>query len=86
MVSDQKDRFIQYLAEQHQEDELTKKAMRLVLEDFMAEQKLIDEKFAVMEARQSDGALCRTQVEVQMGIFLGRRASPEFLQALAYKV
>ncbi|MCE8583810.1 MULTISPECIES: hypothetical protein [Bacteroides] len=67
------------MAEQHQEDELTKKAMQLVLEDFMAGQKLIDEKFAAMEARQSDGALCRTQVEVQMGIFLGRKVPPELL-------
>ena len=35
MADDQKDRFIQYLAGQHREDELTKKAMELVLEDFM---------------------------------------------------
>ena len=34
MADDQKNRFIQYLAEQHQEDELTIKAMKLVLEDF----------------------------------------------------
>lgn len=54
MAEDQKDRFIQYLAEQHREDELTKKAMELVLEDFMSAQKLVDEKLAAMEARQSD--------------------------------
>lgn len=54
MADDQRDRFIQYLAEQHQEDELTKKAMELVLEDFMTAQKLIDEKLAAMETRQSD--------------------------------
>ena len=46
MSDDQKDRFIQYLAEQHQEDELTKRAMQQVLEDFMSNQKLMDEKLA----------------------------------------
>ena len=46
MAEDQKDRFIQYLAEQHREDELTKKAMELVLEDFMARQKELDEKMS----------------------------------------
>lgn len=54
MADDQKDRFIQYLAEQHWGDELTKKAMELVLEDFMTTQKLVDEKLAAKEARQSD--------------------------------
>lgn len=54
MSDDQKDRFIQYLAEQHQEDELTKRAMQQVLEDFMSNQKLMDEKLASMEARQSE--------------------------------
>ena len=54
MSDDQKDRFIQYLAEQHQEDELTKRAMQQGLEDFMSNQKLMDEKLASMEARQSE--------------------------------
>ena len=48
MAEDQKDRFIQYLAEQHREDELTKKAMQLVLEDFMARQKELDEKMSAL--------------------------------------
>ena len=45
MADDQKDRFIQYLAEQHQEDELTIKAMKLVLEDFMNNQNLLMNKW-----------------------------------------
>lgn len=46
MADDQKDRYIQYLAEQHQEDELTKKAMQQVLEDFMAKQQELEERMA----------------------------------------
>ena len=38
MADDQKDRYIQYLAEQHQEHLLTQKAMQLVLEDFLKAQ------------------------------------------------
>ena len=47
------DRFIQYLAERHREDELTKKAMELVLEDFMARQKELDEKMSVLVSGHS---------------------------------
>ncbi len=36
MSADQKDRYIQYLAEQNQYLRLTSDAMKLVLEDFMA--------------------------------------------------
>ena len=39
MAEDQKDRYIQYLAEQNQDLRLTGDAMRLVLEDFMAQMK-----------------------------------------------
>ena len=53
MADDQKDRFIQYLAGQHREDELTKKAMELVLEDFMARQKELDEKMSVLMSEHS---------------------------------
>ena len=53
MADDQKDRFIQYLAEQHREDELTKKAMELVLEDFMARQEELDEKMSVLMSEHS---------------------------------
>ena len=53
MADDQKDRFIQYLAEQHREDELTRKAMELVLEDFMARQKELDEKMPVLMSEHS---------------------------------
>ena len=54
MSDDQKDRFIQYLAEQHQEDKLTKRAMELVLEDFMAEMKELKNQMASMQSKQSD--------------------------------
>ena len=53
MADDQKDRFIQYLAEQHWEDGLTRKAMELVLEDFMARQKELDEKMSVLVSEHS---------------------------------
>lgn len=54
MADDQKDRFIQYLAEQHQEDELTIKAMKLVLEDFMVQMKELKEQMSSMRSKQSD--------------------------------
>ena len=54
MADDQKDRFIQYLAEQHQEDELTIKAMKLVLEDFMVQMKELKDQMASMQSKQSD--------------------------------
>ena len=54
MAEDQKDRFIQYLAEQHQEDELTKRAMELVLEDLMAEMKELKAQMVVFESNQAD--------------------------------
>ena len=54
MAEDQKDRFIQYLAEQHQEDELTKRAMELVLEDFMSQVKTLQEQMSSMQSKQSD--------------------------------
>ena len=54
MADDQKDRYIQYLAEQHQEDLLTQKAMQLVLEDFMARQKELEEQLSSLKALQSD--------------------------------
>lgn len=51
MADDQKERFIQYLAEQHREDELTKRAMEPVLKDFMAQMK---DRMASMQPKQSD--------------------------------
>ena len=39
MAEDQKDRYIQYLAEQNQDLRLTNDAMKLVLEDFMVQMK-----------------------------------------------
>ena len=54
MAADQKDRFIQSLAEQHQEDDLTIKAMKLVLEDFMVQMKELKEQMSSMRSKQSD--------------------------------
>ena len=54
MAEDQKDRFIQYLAEQHQEDELTKRAMELVLEDLMAEMKELKAQMSSMQSKHAD--------------------------------
>ena len=54
MAEDQKDRYIQYLAEQHKEDLLTQKAMQLVLEDFMARQKELDERMAAVMSEQAE--------------------------------
>lgn len=51
MAEDQKDRYIQYLAEQHQKTLLTQKAVQLVLEDFMAKQK---EQIAAVQSEQSE--------------------------------
>ena len=48
MAEDQKDRYIQYLAEQHQ------KAVQLVLEDFMAKQKELKEQIAAVQSEQSE--------------------------------
>ena len=53
MAEDQKDRYIQYLAEQHKEDLLTQKAMQLVLEDFMAKKEL-DERMAAVMSEQAE--------------------------------
>ena len=54
MAENQKDRFIQYLAEQHQENELTIKAMKLVLKDFMVQMKELKDQMASMQSKQSD--------------------------------
>ncbi|WP_296259369.1 hypothetical protein [uncultured Phocaeicola sp.] len=54
MAEDQKDRFIQYLAEQHQENELTIKAMKLVLKDFMVQMKELEDQMASIQSKQSD--------------------------------
>ena len=60
MAEDQKDRFIQYLAEQYQEEQLTRKAVELVLEDFIERQKSLEEQLALLRAQQQDqAALCR---------------------------
>ena len=54
MADDQKNRFIQYLAEQNQDLRLTNDAMKLVLEDFMDKMKELEEQMASMQSKQSD--------------------------------
>lgn len=54
MAEDQKDRYIQYLAEQNQDLRLTSDAMELVLEDFMAEMKELKAQMVVFESNQAD--------------------------------
>ena len=54
MADDQKDRYIQYLAEQNQNLRLTSDAMKLVLEDFMAQMKELKEQMSSMQSKQSD--------------------------------
>ncbi|MCZ2656558.1 hypothetical protein O1422_20645 [Bacteroides fragilis] len=53
IAEDQKDRFIQYLVEQHWEDELTKKTMQLVLEDFVTRQKELEDQMATFMSEQA---------------------------------
>ena len=54
MVDDQKKRYIQYLAEQHQEALLIQKAMQFVLEAFMARQKELEEQLSLFQSRQEE--------------------------------
>lgn len=54
MSEDQKDRYIRYLAEQYQEAMLTKQAMQLVLEDFQAAHKALEEQMSGFQARLSE--------------------------------
>ncbi len=54
MADDQKDRYIQYLAEQNQDLRLTSDAMKLVLEDFMAQMKELQAQMSSMQSKQSD--------------------------------
>ena len=53
MAENQKDLIIQYLVEQHRENELTLKDMELVMEDFMVRQKELEEKFSVLMSEHS---------------------------------
>ena len=55
MADDQKDRYIQYLAGQNQDLRLTSDAMKLVLEDFMAQMRELNGRMAsTMQSKQSD--------------------------------
>ena len=54
MAEDQKDRYIQYLAEQNQDLRLTSDAMKLVLEDFMAQMKDLKDQVSSMESKHAD--------------------------------
>ena len=52
MAEDQKDRYIQYLAEQNHDLRLTGDAMKLVLEDFMAQMQELKDQMSVLESNQ----------------------------------
>ena len=54
MAEDQKERYIQYLAEQNQDLRLTSDAMKLVLEDFMAQMKDLKAQVSSMESKHAD--------------------------------
>ena len=54
MAEDQKERYIQYLAEQNQDLRLTSDAMKLVLEDFMAQMKDLKSQVSSMESKHAD--------------------------------
>ena len=54
MAEDQKDRYIQYLAEQNQDLRLTGDAMKLVLEDFMAQMKELKAQMSSMQSKHAD--------------------------------
>ena len=53
MAEDQKERYIQYLAGQNQDLRLTGDAMKLVLEDFMAEMKELKDQVASMQSKHA---------------------------------
>jgi len=54
MADDQKDRYIQYLAEQNQDLRLTGDAMKLVLEDFMVQMQELKNQVTSMKSKYSD--------------------------------
>ena len=54
MAEDQKERYIQYLAEQNQDLRLTSDAMKLVLEDFMAQMKELKDQMSSMQSKHVD--------------------------------
>ena len=53
MAEDQKDRYIQYLAEQNQELKLNGEAMKLVLDDFMGKIQELEGKMSAVESNQA---------------------------------
>ena len=53
MAEDQKERYIQYLAEQNQDLRLTSDAMKLVLEDFMAQMKDLKDQVSSMQSKHA---------------------------------
>ena len=53
MAEDQKDRYIQYLAEQNQELKLNGEAMKLVLDDFMGKIQELEGKMSAVESSQA---------------------------------
>ena len=61
MAEDQKVRYIRYLSEENQEHVLTEKAMQLVLEDFMARRKALEDWMAPLNRniRRTEGVVVR---------------------------
>lgn len=61
MAEDQKVRYIRYLSEENQEHVLTEKAMQLVLEDFMARHKALEDWMAPLNRniRRTEGVVVR---------------------------
>ena len=61
MAEDQKVRYIRYLSEENQEHVLTEKAMQLVLEDFMARPKALEDWMAPLNRniRRTEGVVVR---------------------------
>ena len=53
MAEDQKERYIQYLAEQNQDLRLTSDAMKLILEDFMARMKDLKDQVSSMQSKHA---------------------------------
>ena len=74
MAEDQKDRYIQYLAEQNQDLRLTEKAIQLVLEDFMVKQKVLEDQLASFQSKQAEEMpALKSQQSGLIGLLSGER-------------
>jgi len=74
MAEDQKDRYIQYLAEQNQDLRLTEKAIQVVLEDFMVKQKVLEDQLASFQSKQAEKMpALKSQQSGLIGLLSGER-------------